>query len=250
MKDLRQILSSLDIPYPASKIYKELLESGENTPATLSKKLNIKRTSVYDYLKLLKSKGLILEKDVDNKTYFLVGNINDVEFLIKEQIKKQKENLEDFLNIKNNLDVKETSQAKIKFFDNKENLKLVLYNTLFTREKVLYSLWPYSEMLEVLGRKDLEEINVSRINKNIKLKVIWPHKVQKLKSHIWDKLDKNLERRYAPADSKFSMGYIAYDDKVAFISSKAEGYAFVVESREFAELTKMQFEKLWEVSRK
>lgn len=41
------------------------------------------------------------------------------------------------------------------------------------------------------------------------------------------------------------MGYIIFDNKVIFISSKSEGYAFVVESDEFTALQKVQFESLW-----
>ena len=44
------------------------------------------------------------------------------------------------------------------------------------------------------------------------------------------------------------MSYWIYADKVAFISSKKEGFGFIVHSRDFAGLQKVQFDEMWRVS--
>jgi hypothetical protein len=46
----------------------------------------------------------------------------------------------------------------------------------------------------------------------------------------------------------WDMGYWLYEDKVAFLSSEKEGFGFVVQSKDFANLMKVQFEEIWKIS--
>ena len=47
----------------------------------------------------------------------------------------------------------------------------------------------------------------------------------------------------------WDMGYWMYEDKVAFLSSEKEGFGFVIHSKDFANLIKVQFEEIWKVSK-
>ena len=53
------------------------------------------------------------------------------------------------------------------------------------------------------------------------------------------------ELRLAPKTMSWNMSYWLYADKVAFISSRAESFGFLIHSRDFAELIKTQFETIW-----
>jgi hypothetical protein len=44
------------------------------------------------------------------------------------------------------------------------------------------------------------------------------------------------------------MGYWVYQNKAAFISSRAEGFGFIIESRELVAMLLTQFELLWSLS--
>jgi hypothetical protein len=45
------------------------------------------------------------------------------------------------------------------------------------------------------------------------------------------------------------MGYWMYEDRVVFLSSEREGFSFVIHSKEFAQMMKLQFEQMWKVSK-
>ena len=57
------------------------------------------------------------------------------------------------------------------------------------------------------------------------------------------------EIRVAPREVSFSMGYWMYGNKAAFISSRKESWGFIIESAEFTEMLRTQFEVLWKLSK-
>ena len=245
-EDLDLILKSLKLGTASRRVYSELLMYGQSTASRLSSALDMPRPSVYDQLKLLMAKSLVYEKEIDGKAYFLAGGLSDIEDMLRAEAMQRVKALADFKEIKKSIKVTESRPARIKFYESRETIVKSLQSMLLSKSKVVYSLWPYEEMLAVLGRDILESINKDRVVKKIKLKVIWPSTIRKIKSHIWSSADHNLERRYSPKGYDFTMGYVLYDNKVTFISSKSEGYAFTVESEEFSRLMEAQFHKFWD----
>jgi hypothetical protein len=105
-----------------------------------------------------------------------------------------------------------------------------------------------SEMMKVLGGEYLEDLNLKRVQRNIFLRAIWPlDKVLDFKKYPYLSGDKEhlRELRFAPKGMTWNMGYWMCGDKVAFLSSEKEGFAFIVRSREFADLLKLHFEQMW-----
>lgn len=246
-EELDSVLKAIKLSAGARRVYMELLSVGECTASRLSSLLGMPRASVYDQLSSLKDKMLVCEKSVDGKTYFLISGLAELESILSEGVVQSANALNKFKKIKNSITITESGSARIKFYESTSTIAKTLSGMLLSKSKLVCSVWPYDQMLEVLGSDILEKVNDARILKNINLKVIWPHAVKKKKSHIWESVDRNLERRYAPATDKFTLGYILYDNKVTFISSKSEGYAFTIESQEFATLMQYQFHAYWQV---
>ena len=100
-------------------------------------------------------------------------------------------------------------------------------------------------MLKVMGGEFLNEFNKKRVKSNIALRVVWPRdKTVDVAKDVFLAPGKEVLRqtRLAPKEMDFSMGYWAYADKVMFLSSRAENFGFIVESRELRQLIKTQFE--------
>jgi hypothetical protein len=57
------------------------------------------------------------------------------------------------------------------------------------------------------------------------------------------------ELRFAPKGMTWNMGYWMYENRVAFLSSEKEGFGFVIHSKEFAQMMRLQFEQMWKVSK-
>ncbi len=247
--NLEDILKSLNLPPSSQKIYKELLENGEATPRMLSERLSLTRPSTYDHLSLLKKKGLIVERKLDNKSYFALDDVRQVGEVLQENIESLSEKKEMFLKmLPDLLNSTRTENPTIKFFEGKLGLSHLLNDILWNKGKTIYTMWPYNEMLSVLGKESLIRFNNRRIQEKITIHALWPQKNKPSSDYIWEGKDNLIKRKYLKDNSSISMGYTIYGDKVSFISSHKEIFGFIVHSKDFADLMKLHFDVLWETS--
>jgi len=246
MKQLETILTNLSISQPAQQIYISLLKDGEATARTLASRTNITRTSIYDHVKLLKSKNLIVERAIDGTTFFAIGDVRQLEQLLGDQI--------DTLNTQQKflsqqlpklIASSQTVQPKIRFFEGADGTKQLLKDILWYDNITLYIYWPYEHMLNFFGEEFLTWFNQRRKVRDITIKTIWNVTTKNIKNHIFSQDSKDVQRRYLTQKKASTMSYIIYDKKVAFISSDKESFGFIVDSQEFATLMHMQFNALW-----
>jgi sugar-specific transcriptional regulator TrmB len=244
--DLESILRSLGLPPTSSKIYRELLEHGETTARFLSEKLYITRPSTYDHLALLVKRGLVVEKKKENKTYFAADDVRHIDQALETSIEKLEEQKHIFKNLLPSL-LKGASQEapKIKFYEGKDGLAYLVNDILWCKDETIYTLWPYEEMLKVLGKDVLTKFNERRLQRKIAIHALWPHGSKQSHDYIWKEKDALTKRKHAPKEMKFDMGYTIYGDKVSFVSSHREIFGFIVQSKDFALLMSSQFKVLW-----
>jgi len=247
-----KIFEELGLSLLTQRVFSDLIEKGASTARQLAERLDIPRTSVYDHIKILIANGLVTEKNLENKKVFAIDNISRVQDLVQEKIESleaEKKEFEKSLPLL--LEKTNFIEPQIKFYSGKEGMKQVMNHIMQNRNIETLLMWPMSEMMKVFGSKYLEEVNIKRIRRSISLKAIWPRD-KKLESKDYPFLgvgEKHLrELRFAPDAMTWNMGYWMYDDKVAFLSSEKEGFGFVVHSRDFANLIKIQFEAIWKIS--
>lgn len=243
-------MHSLGLPPSSQKIYKELLEYGETTARLLSEKLGLTRPSTYDHLSLLVKRGLVVEKKKENKTYFAADDVRHIERSLTESIETLEDQKHAFLTMLPSL-LKEakTDSPKIRFYEGKEGMIHLINDVLWSQGETIYTLWPHNEMLKVVGKETLVRFNMRRLQEKIHIKALWSHDAKLDRDYIWSDKDTHIERRHAPKDVSFRMGYTIYGDKVSFISSHREVFGFIVQSKDFAELMRSQFDVMWKASR-
>jgi sugar-specific transcriptional regulator TrmB len=248
--DLESILQSLELPPSSQKIYRELLENGETTARFLSEKLNITRPSTYDHLALLVKRGLVVEKKKDNKTYFGTDDVRHIEQALGNSIEKLQEQKKLFTSMLPSL-LKNASQEapKIKFYEGREGLTYLVNDILWCKSETIYTLWPYEEMVKVLGKDVLAKFNDRRLQRKITIHALWPYGSKQSNDYIWNGKDALTKRKHAPKEMEFTMGYTIYGDKVSFVSSEREVFGFIVQSKDFAQLMCNQFKVVWGVSK-
>ncbi len=248
--ELESILQSLGLPPASQKIYRELLEHGETTARFLSEKLGVTRPSTYDHLSLLVKRGLVVEKKKESKTYFAADDVRHIEQALGDSIEKleaQKEMFQTML--PSLLRDSATDAPRIRFYEGTLGLTHLVNDILWCKGEDIYTMWPYEEMLKVLGEDMLMRFNNRRLQEKIKIHALWPHGAKQTKDYIWNGKDTLTERRHAPKDVHFRMGYTIYGDKVSFISSHREVFGFIVQSKDFAELMRSQFKVMWQASK-
>lgn len=247
-----KILKEAGIPEIASLIYEELL-TGPSSARQLAEKLNIPRPSVYDNLKLLMKNGLVVERHEENKKIFGVDDIKNLPHLFQSKIERLKKHADELEELLPTLTKQAKSfEPKIKFYAGPEGIKQVLSNLLWYNNIETLTMWPISEMAEILGKEYLINLNRRRIRQGISIRGIWPQdKTVKFKDYPFLGVGKGhlRELRLAPKEMTWQMSYWLYADKVAFISSKKELFGFVVHSHDFATLIKAQFEVIWKISK-
>ena len=250
---LNQIFKNLGFSETAYRIYLRLLEVEHSSARQLAENLNLPRPTIYDNLKLLIKNDLVLEKEEENKKVFKIDDTKNLLHLAKnkkEEIIKNEKEIESLLP---KLAVKSRDyEPKIKFYAGAEGIKQVLRDLLWYENIETLTMWPISEMVEILGSEYLIDLNRRRIRKNISIRGLWPHdKLVNLKDYPFLGVGKSHLRqlRIAPKEMTWSMSYWLYADKVAFISSAKEKFGFVVQSHDFVELAKSQFEIIWKLSK-
>jgi len=250
---LENILKKIGFSENTSRIYMRLLETEYSSARQLAEYLNLPRPTTYDNLKVLMQNGLVVEKEEGNKKLFAIDDPKNLEQLVSgkiDSLKKDEQLIKEMLptltkGIK-------TIEPKIKFYSGAEGIKQVLKNLLWYDNIETLTMWPISEMAEILGKEYLAELNRKRIRKNISIRAIWPiDKVVDLKENPFLGVGKGHLRqlRIAPKEMTWDMSYWLYADKVAFISSRMEGFGFVIHSQDFVNLIKTQFEVIWSISK-
>ncbi|PIT86562.1 MAG: hypothetical protein COU33_02435 [Candidatus Magasanikbacteria bacterium CG10_big_fil_rev_8_21_14_0_10_43_6] len=253
MQSLETILQSVGISERAIQVYLRLLDTGPASARQLADNLSIPRPSVYDHLKLLVSNDLVIERQQENKRIFAVGDTNVIQHLLRDKIKSLEDSTATFTRLLPTLQVQAKSiEPKIKFYVGVDGIKSVLRDLLWYENIETYTMWPISDMVHVLGREYLEQLNRKRIRNRISIKGVWPSdKIVSLQKYPFLGTGKGhlRELRVAPPQMTWSMSYWLYADKAAFISSKKEVFGFLVHSQDFAELMKMQFDAIWSLAK-
>ncbi|MEW6407526.1 MAG: helix-turn-helix domain-containing protein [Patescibacteria group bacterium] len=252
---LTKILKEIGLQENAANIYMRLLETGPISARQLAENLGLPRATIYDNLKLLIKNGLATEQEdaESGKKLFSVDDIKNLPQLVRSKIETLKQEEEKIKKLLPGLSAKiKTVEPKIKFYSGPEGIKQVLKDMLWYKNIETLTMWPISEMVEILGKEYLENLNRRRIRQNISIRGIWPRdRAVDLKNHPYLGIGKGHLRklRFAPKGMTWQMSYWLYADKVAFISSRLESFGFVIHSRDFAELLKAQFEIIWRISK-
>lgn len=249
MKTIENILTTLGITPNAQRVYRELITNGETTPRLLAGRLSMSRPSVYDQINYLSLRGLVVIRDLENKTFVAPADISVLSRMLKEKRDQIENEEKELARIADSLTKQtRTTAPRIKFFEGTEALQQALHDILWSSKTDMVALWPYEEMLTMLGKEFLITFNEKRIRQKITLRTLWTGK-QKAVKNIWEENDTGIERRYLP-HTEVGMGYTIYEDKVIFISSKKECFGFIISSHDFATMMRFQFEALWHSAQK
>lgn len=247
-----KIFQELGLSEITQKIFNDLIVNGATTASKLADRVGIPRSSVYDHLKILIKNGLVTERKEEYKKVFQIDDVRNIQEILNDKIKALEVEKKQFeLSLPSLLQKVAFVEPQIKFYSGKGGMKQVMNHIMLNRNIETILFWPMSEMMKVLGPEYLKELNEKRVKRNIFLRAIWPKdKTLNTKKYPYLKGGEETLRdlRFAPKGMTWNMGYWLYEDRVAFLSSEKEGFGFVVQSKDFANLIKLQFEEMWKIS--
>ena len=250
---LEEILRKLNITGTPARIYIKLLKLGPSSARRLAELLGLPRPSVYDGLKVLEKEMLVVERQEDNKKIFSVNDPKILAQRMEEKISELQKDMKDFKEILPKLSKEvETVEPKIQFFSGKEGVWKMIHDMLWYKGTTTSAMWSISEMIELFGEKEFEQYHRRREKNEIWINVIWPKdKIINFKKYPWLASDKKYLReiRIAPKGTTWNMSYWMYEDKILFVSSQKELFGFIVQSKDFTDLMRVQFQIMWNISK-
>ncbi len=244
---LEQQLQELGIEENRARIYLACLELGKGTVIEIAKKAGVKRTTVYDNLSFLLRKSLITEIYESNHHYFVANPPKRIRDLVKEKEELAKEILPQL----NSLFSAFPAKPKIQYFHGTKGIQEAAWDPVSCTSKEVYYVGDMKEYYTILRVNDF---NKTFVEERVK-RGIFAYGIVKDDNDVLEFLhpSKNnselREVRIAPRTTVLKIFMQLYDYKVGVISTKGEGYALIIESRDFFETQKSFFDTLWSISK-
>lgn len=252
MEQITQITEQFNLTKEEESIFLCLLSYGEQAVSHISKNSKIRRTTIYGILSKLLSKHLVVEIIKNKIKTYKVADKENIKKILDQKIQSTKHLQNSLDDVFSSLSLAHTTKPEITFFEGKEGVQFVLNDLIIKKHIETESFWPIEKMLKVLGKDYFKFLNKERIKRNIYTRAIWPSsQIIDTKQHPYLGSGEAFLReiRIAPKHIDFSLGYWIYENNVAFISSQKEMYAFIVRSKEFAEMMRVQWQLIWQSSK-
>lgn len=240
-------LRRLDLSDFQQTIYLSLLTEGQATARTLAARTGMTRPSVYDQLKSLIALNLVVELDIDGKAEFAAADIKYLDALLEDKIDRLEQSRA-FLSeaLPSLIDSLHTVTPKVRFFEGSDGVKQLLKDIMWHDKSTLQVLWPADKMNQVFDNLFLKWFDERRLKRQLTIESLWVSDTKNISDTLFTAGTHDARR---VLKKNISMGTIIYDSKVAFISSHAEAFGFIVESNEFAQSEREKFGALWQLAK-
>lgn len=236
-------LAKIGLSGKKGRFYLAALELGEAPVTAVAEQAGIGRTTAYDILDALIDEGLLNQIEKQGKAYVVAED----PAVLMRNVEQRQSLVEEVLPEIQAIYGHSLFKPRIRYHAGLDGIITVLNDTLNCRSGALCGILSMVELLGSPGEDFMRDHIRRRIAIGLRLRVvrslseevneIWPSSVEELR-----------EVRFSPAEMPFTMTSYIYDDKVAYISSRRENFALLIQSAEFAGLQKALFETLWAAS--
>ncbi len=255
--NINQTLGILGLKPASKRVLIALSEGGVMSVSDIASKLNLPKSSVYDSLNELIEKSLVTEFSDDKGKTFAISDNEQILRVHKQKIEELQNAQSDLMEfIKQNHKIDQTARPRIKFYSGVEGIKQAFRDMSWVKDyKEAYLMWPTTDMIETLGIDFLFWHREPGLELGVKVNVIEPERDRPLREkegHEWLRQDEvNIlnKKRYAPKGVDWHMSYWIYGDKTLFASGGDEKIAFVIHSKEFADLQHLLWKQMWDISK-
>ncbi len=253
---IEKLLHTLGFSADEARLYLALWQSGPTAVGRIAQRLGMPRSSLYGLLDRLVQKGIVSWEDTGGGVRrYHAEPPKALEAIFQRRRQELEDAQKDFQRLLPQLSKQsrgDFSAPRMTVYQGKAQLKNILSDIFLYQDIETYSLWPIKLMMDVLGADYFRHHNITRIQKRIHVKAIWPaaSTVDAAKHpYLGGGSGFLREIRIAPPEMDFTMGYWIYGDQVAVLSSVKECFGFVLESREFANMLRVQHMAVWALSK-
>lgn len=221
-----------------------LLELGKRTATPIARVANINRTTVYDILDSLATKGLINVSGKEPLQEYVAESPEKILKILEVQIQKDQTNLQNAQSLVPQLKSIHniTDRPKVMFYEGREGMEQVYEDTLTSHETIL----AYANVNEMhTAMPDyFPKYYQRRTKKNIHIRAIIPSNQAGVERVNRDK-EEARESALVPENKVyFSPEINIYDNKI-MIASWKEKLGIIIESKEIADAMKTIYKLAW-----
>jgi sugar-specific transcriptional regulator TrmB len=244
MAAIEEALARLGISGKRARFYLAALELGEAPVHAVARQAGLSRTTAYDLLTRLAAEGLLTRVTKNGRLHVAAEDPARLLGAVDDRRRTVEELLPELRSLANRAGVR----PRVRFYEGREGITLVLHDTLRCRSKALDGILSMTDLFQVPGREAMEEYVARRIRTGIRLRVVRSRE-KDIGPDVWPTRPEDLrELRYAPEGTVFTMTTWIYDDRVSIISSRREHFGMILESPEFSALMRNLFAALWQAS--
>jgi len=245
-EQIKDILAPLGLNERETKVYLACLELGGASIQELSEKAGVKRTSIYNFLEELKTKGLLTEIKKNHKTLLIPEDPHSLIENRKNQIKEIGEQIGDIENIIPDLMAIYNApghKAKIKYYQGIDGLKK-LYNDTLIPNSTLYGFIDADKAIKTMGDFIWEYLD-NRVKIGMDYKVIGKPGKWEEDPHIDHEAQKRSVK-YVKPQTRFDTEIDIYSNKVSIYSFKPPYAGIIIEDIAIHNTLKSIWKLLWD----
>ena len=236
--DLTTILQGLGLNGKEVKMYLACLELGSATVQEIAEKSGVKRTSIYNFLEVMKAKGFITEVRHDKRILLIPEEPSVLLSRAEDQRKKLEAALPELMSIYN----RPGDKPKVRFYQGVEGLKRVYEDTLTTGE-IIYEISDYERMFAAVEGDWMWGYPKRRTELGIKAFSIAKEGPQAEAVRATD--TKQLRETRFVADVNFETEINIYGDKVALLSFRRPYAAVIIEDKAITQTLRSMWKIIW-----
>jgi sugar-specific transcriptional regulator TrmB len=245
------LLGVLGVSESESSVFDALLNCPHGISVVeMSRVLNIPRPTIYARLERLIAKGLVrrgLEESGSVYSPETPEIISDIYKKAAMEIEEKRLQLDQYIEQKN---PEFFYRPKFSLIKNSESAETIFREVLRSRVKSISIFWPVREMEKVVSSEIFSFWFSERLARNMYIQVLWPSQQKVPLARVDAHAPRNIEDlkreiRILPRGIQSHLAYFIYGNKISFLSSQKEGYAFTLDSKDMVELHQSQFDFLW-----
>jgi sugar-specific transcriptional regulator TrmB len=240
---MKNLLEQLNLTPNEIKVYLALLDLGETTVGPIVKALGIHRQMIYDSLKSLEKRNMVLKTSKNNRFYFRVANpsnivknanyqmkvAEDVALLVAEKQKQKQKNRQEITVVEGAKAYKDWILKGCETIPQNSELYLIASND---------DNWE-----DIVSQDDtLEKFNLRRAQKGIKVKAIFGNSMRK---EAEKPAQKNYQVKCIEDCFLPPMEIVILPDSVDFTSYGSDIFVINIQNKELRNKYHHYFQKLW-----
>lgn len=256
---LHNLLLAAGLSDKEAATYLTLLQYGSHPTSFIAQRAKLNRGTAYVMLHSLLAKGLVTKNVRKKVQYFTPLDPHQLLSFLEhrgQELAAVKHRISEVMPELLHLISPLTTKPKIQFFEGIDGARAVLDSTLTASDKTLQAFLSLADIADFVGAEFLEDYTRRRIKQGFTLHAIRTLEKDKaaMSKNVYARryvTDRKQHRviRYLPEDLAFPISMYLFDQRLALLSSKAESFALIIESRELCEMQKKLFLLLWNTAK-